>query len=97
MSLWINRDEWKAEVFVKSLTLHSQKHGTIANVHFVVMYGVFSPRRRLYPLSEPEAGLEALRAGLRLVEARSYASERSGAGGQGGLDTNVKILAYKDT
>jgi len=39
----------------------------------------FSPRRRLH---EPEAGLEALRAGLRLVKARSYASERSGAGGK---------------
>jgi hypothetical protein len=38
-----------------------------------------------------------LRRGLRLVEARSYASERSGAGSQGGLDTNVKILAYIDT
>ena len=29
MSLWINCAEWKAELFVKSLTLNSQKHGTI--------------------------------------------------------------------
>lgn len=29
MSLWIDCAEWKAELFVKSLTLHSQKHGTI--------------------------------------------------------------------